>query len=47
MGPEVDYIKQPSSQILNLCNMLLEIEKKEKDPLGTYGFQESTLHQES
>ena len=44
---EVDYIKQPSNLILKLCNMLLEIEKIEKDPLGTYGSLESTLHQES
>ena len=31
MGQEVGYIRQPNNPILNLYNMLLEIEKIEKE----------------
>ena len=40
MAQEVDYLKQLNNQILNLFNMLLEIEKIEKEPSGLYGLQE-------
>ena len=40
MAPEVDYLEQPSNQILNLYNMLLEIEKIEKELCVHYGLQE-------
>ena len=41
MGPDLDFIKQLSNQILNLFNILLEIERIKKGHLGLYGFLES------
>jgi hypothetical protein len=44
---EADYIKLPNNQTLNQCNMLLEIEKIEKEHLGLYGSLELMLDQEN
>jgi hypothetical protein len=43
MVHEAGCIKLQNSQILKLCNMLLEIEKIKKDLSGRYGYQESML----
>ena len=37
MELEVDFIKLPNNQILNPCNMLLEIEKTKKVISDLYG----------
>jgi hypothetical protein len=46
MEQEAGCLGLPSNQILNLFNMLLEIEKIEKELSGHCGFQELMLHQE-
>jgi hypothetical protein len=47
MGLEVDFIKLLNNLILNLCSMLLEIGKTEKELLDLYGLQELMLEQEN
>jgi hypothetical protein len=47
MAQEVDYLEQLNNQILNLFNMLLEIEKIEKEPSDHYGLQELMQHQDN